>query len=258
MSNPAGPGWYGDPDDPLLLRYFDGIMWTAHTTTRRSPTADASQIGHAPEVPPAAAPHPGTQNLATYAPGAGGWTTRSDVLPDGAVLAPWWRRLLARLVDTVTVGIITGILAWPWLGKAFNLFQDFFSQTLKAGSGGPEPDATAFQTQFIEALLPVAVISLTVTVVYEVAFLVWRSATPGKMLFGTIVRRSGAPGGVTLVVALRRQVISVITGLLGFLPLASVIASIVNIIDPAWLLWDPKRQTLHDKVADTVVVMKGP
>ena len=45
---PSGPGWYEDPHDPLLLRYFDGVVWSAHTTPRRSPTADSStKIGRA-------------------------------------------------------------------------------------------------------------------------------------------------------------------------------------------------------------------
>ncbi|MGL4744396.1 MAG: DUF2510 domain-containing protein, partial [Dermatophilaceae bacterium] len=28
---PTAPGWYDDPDDPSLLRYFDGVLWSAHT-----------------------------------------------------------------------------------------------------------------------------------------------------------------------------------------------------------------------------------
>ncbi|MBO3181743.1 DUF2510 domain-containing protein, partial [Dermatophilus congolensis] len=24
-------GWYDDPDDPELLRYWDGVLWTEHT-----------------------------------------------------------------------------------------------------------------------------------------------------------------------------------------------------------------------------------
>ncbi len=259
MSTPAGPGWYDDPDDPLLLRYFDGVVWTSHTTPRRSPTADASRIGRAPQVPPAegrgayaAGPQP-----QTYAPGAGGWTTRSSALPDGALLAEWWRRLLAAIVDSVVVSIISAILAWPWLGRALTLLGDFFDQSVQAGSGGPEPDLLAFQADFVAALLPVAVVSIVVTLIYEVGFLVWRSATPGKMLLGTVVRRSGAAGPLTLVDALKRQAISVATGVLGFVPFVSFLASMLTVLDPAWLLWDARRQTLHDKVADTVVVLKS-
>ena len=32
----------------------------------------------------------------------------------------------------------------------------------------------------------------------------------------------------------------------------------VSIVDPAWLLWDARRQCLHDKLADTVVVLRHP
>lgn len=258
MTNPAGPGWYDDPDDPLLLRYFDGVVWSAHTTPRRSPTAAASQIGHAPDVTPAAGGGPDAAGYRpqTYAPGAGGWTARSDVLPDGAVLAQWWRRLLGAIVDSFVVGILTAIVGWPWIGRAFTLFSDFLSESVQAGSEGTEPDLLAFQAEFVEALVPVAILSLVVTVVYQVAFLVWRSATPGKMLLGTMVRPAKAPGRVTLVVALRRQTITVLTGVLGFVPFASFFASLLSILDPAWLLWDPRRQTLHDKIADTVVVLK--
>ncbi|MBO3138051.1 DUF2510 domain-containing protein, partial [Dermatophilus congolensis] len=30
-------GWYDDPDDPELLRYWDGVLWTEHTALRRPP-----------------------------------------------------------------------------------------------------------------------------------------------------------------------------------------------------------------------------
>ena len=57
---PAGPGWYEDEHDPLLLRYFDGVVWTSHTNPRRSPTAGASTIGRAtPGVIPGRAGNPG-------------------------------------------------------------------------------------------------------------------------------------------------------------------------------------------------------
>ncbi|MEP7766118.1 DUF2510 domain-containing protein [Sanguibacter sp. 25GB23B1] len=51
MSAPAG--WYADPQDPQLLRYFDGASWT--TQTQPAPGAQASSA-------PGAAPHgPGQQ-----------------------------------------------------------------------------------------------------------------------------------------------------------------------------------------------------
>jgi uncharacterized RDD family membrane protein YckC len=78
------------------------------------------------------------------------------------------------------------------------------------------------------------------------------------MVIGTLVRRVERPGRIDLVTALKRQVIAVATSLMGLMPGLSILGSMLSIIDPAWLLWDPKRQALHDKVADTVVVLRTP
>lgn len=280
---PTGPGWYDDPDDSSLLRYFDGVVWSAHTTPRSSPTAAASTIGHANDVPRGATRtgwvNPGARSSGAgqgqgQDPGAGrggmppakGWGTaygqswqqqRNDVLPDGAVLAEWWRRLVARLVDWFVVYVVTLVVAFPWLGDAVRAFSDYVSASMEAArSGGTPPDTAAFQEALLAAAVPIALVSLALTLLYEVSFLVWRGATPGKMLFGMVVRKVGGAGRLSLVDALRRQAISVATSLLGLVPLVGIIGTFVSILDPAWLLWDPKRQTLHDKVADTVVVLK--
>jgi uncharacterized RDD family membrane protein YckC len=271
---PAGPGWYDDPEDATQLRYFDGVVWTAHTTPRRSPTAEASTIGRAVQTPPAAPPGwgrppapppgqgqwPGGSMRPTQ--GYGGaygqpWGTRRDLLPDGAVLAEWWRRLLARIVDGFVVGLVTAIVAFPWLGDLIVALGTFLDQSLRAAeSGGAAPDQGAFQSEVTAVVLPITIASVVVALIYEVGFLVWRSATPGKMLLGTKVRPAAANGPVSLVVALRRQAISVATSLLGIVPYLGFFGSILSILDPAWLLWDPRRQALHDKVADTVVVLR--
>lgn len=60
MSTPTTPGWYDDPQDDTKLRYFDGVIWSNHTTPRSTrPTAAASQTGqqqfpgqgHPPQYP---------------------------------------------------------------------------------------------------------------------------------------------------------------------------------------------------------------
>ena len=61
-----------------------------------------------------------------------------------------------------------------------------------------------------------------------------------------------------MVDALKRQAIDAVTTLLSLVPLLGLFAPVVRFLDPAWLLWDPKRQALHDKVADTVVVLRNP
>ena len=284
---PTGPGWYDDPDDPSLLRYFDGVVWSSHTTPRSSPSAGASTIGRANDVPRAsartgwAAPGGGgpggQQGPSRQAPGQQpwgqgggpppqGWGTaygqswqhqRKDVLPDGAVLAEWWRRLSARILDWVVVYLVTLVVAIPWLGDAAGALDDYWTAAVQAAeSGGAQPDTGAFTDALVAVALPVTLISLALTVLYEVVFLTWRGATPGKMLFGMVVRRTGGPGRLSVVDALRRQVLTVVSNLVALVPLVGLLGSALSVIDPAWLLWDPRRQALHDKVADTVVVLK--
>jgi uncharacterized RDD family membrane protein YckC len=78
------------------------------------------------------------------------------------------------------------------------------------------------------------------------------------MVMGTFVRRLEGPGRLSVVTVLRRQAIAVSTALLGLVPIVGALASVVRFLDPAWLLWDAKRQCLHDKVADTVVLLRNP
>jgi uncharacterized RDD family membrane protein YckC len=280
---PAGPGWYEDEHDPLLLRYFDGVVWTSHTTPRRSPTADASTIGRAtPGVIPGRAGNPGAwaqpgqQGSQTrqgpgqwqgggapptdYNPYQQGWVgARNDVLPDGAVLAEWWRRLVGRILDLIVITVLTLVFALPWLGTAVSAMSDYMQAVqLAAESGGPQPDQTAFAEQVLSVSVPIALVSVLVSLVYQTIFLTTRGATPGKMVVGTFVRRVGHPGKLTVVDALKRQAIDAVTTLLSLVPLLGLFAPVVRFLDPAWLLWDPKRQALHDKVADTVVVLRNP
>jgi uncharacterized RDD family membrane protein YckC len=277
---PAGPGWYEDEHDPLLLRYFDGVVWTSHTTTRRSPTADASTIGRAtPGVIPGRAGNPGAWAQPTqqgqhgpgqwqgggmppagYNPYQQGWgAPRSGVLQDGAVLAEWWRRLFGRLIDGIIVGVVTLVIAIPFVLQALSTLSDFFDQTVRAAeNGGTAPSQAAFASDFAQVIVPITLIGIVVSLVYETVFLTMKNATPGKMIVGTRVRRVEGEGRLSVVTALRRQAIQVGTSLLGLVPFVSVFASLLSLLDPAWLLWDPKRQALHDKVADTVVILKNP
>ena len=268
---PTGPGWYEDPDDPQLLRYYDGIVWTSHTNPRRSPTADQSTIGRAAPVPPAQQhPHgaPGSSGP-PWSPPQGGWQQpmpgnpygsgpgyRTDVLPDGAVLAEWWRRLLARMLDWVLSSVLGLLVALPWLGEAVRVMERYL-QEVTSTTAGTQPDFTALSNDLAAAILPLSFISLAVSLVYEVGFLAWKSATPGKMVLGTVVRRVGDGEDLGFTTAMRRQVVMLAASALALVPIVGLLGSVLRIIDPAWLLWDAKRQTLHDKVADTVVVLKG-
>ncbi|QKE86161.1 RDD family protein [Arthrobacter sp. NEB 688] len=280
MTTPSAPGWYEDPDDAARLRYFDGIVWSSHTTPRH-PQPPAPAPTTADTVPPATAP--GAPTNATGPAGPTGNQTgpgapwggspqqqpwgqpsaqhphwqqapadRALRMPDGDVVAEWWRRLLAWLVDWLVTGLLAGVASLPFLGP----YLDAVRAGLDAAARGENPDFTVPLEAFAQVALPIGLIQIAVGLVYSTLFLVWRSATPGKMLLGTIVRPTAGRARIGVVVALRRQSIGVVSDLLQLNPLLNVAGVVLSVVDPGWLLRDPRRQALHDKVADTVVVLR--
>ncbi|MGA8977848.1 MAG: DUF2510 domain-containing protein, partial [Pedococcus sp.] len=61
MTTPTRAGWFDDPEDDQQLRYFDGVVWTKHTTPRSTRRASAAPAqpgqqqypgqGHPPQYP---------------------------------------------------------------------------------------------------------------------------------------------------------------------------------------------------------------
>ncbi len=278
-------GWYEDPFDPTQLRYWDGVLWTSNTVPKVSPTAHQSTIGLAAPGPqprsgqgveqPGHGEGYGQQGQPPYSqpgygqytqpgqypapPGqvyAGGpWAQAGKAAPDGTPLAVWWQRLLARIIDSVLLSVVTLVVASPWVGPLLTTMEDYFREAMNAAqSGGTPPSSLDFQAQITQYLLPIALISLVISLTYETAFLLWRGATLGKLLLGIRVRRVGDAGSLGLVTALRRQVITVGVSVVALVPFVSTIGSMLTLLDDAWLLWDPRRQCLHDKIADTLVV----
>ena len=124
--------------------------------------------------------------------------------------------------------------------------------------GGTPPSQAAFAADFAQVVVPITLIGIVVSLVYETVFLTTRGATPGKMVVGTVVRRVGGPGKLSVVDALKRQLITSRTSLSAAWCRCWALRTRRRLLDPAWLLWDPKRQCLHDKVADTVVMLRNP
>lgn len=260
---PQPSGWYDDPQNAANLRYWDGVLWTDNTVPKVAPSAAASSIGYATD-PYAASrqpgpvdyrqppPHPGYAPAPTYA-----WNPGGPVTSDGHQLAQWWQRLLAYLLDGAILSAITTVLAFPFLRDFFVWYRDLLRDLARANS---EPDFTALSTQITEQMqkfiLPLVAISVVVGLIYNTIFLTRSGATPGKMALGIRVRRVDRPGPLTLVEALRRQALQIGLSILSLVPILSTLASPVSLLDSLWLLWDPRRQTLHDKIADTVVEVK--
>jgi len=87
---------------------------------------------------------------------------------------------------------------------------------------------------------------------YATAFIgsAW-NATPGMRLLRLRCARDANGGNVILARAFIRAAALLA---FGFLAALAPVLAIVELVDLLWPLWDSRRQTLHDKIAGTVVL----
>lgn len=290
MTQPSG--WFDDPQDPSQLRYWDGVIWSSHVTPKVSPTVAQSNIGMPYGVTPSAArpAAPGSRGAQGPAsaqrgfddPAGGGqdprggqwpaygqppgqfpaqepgWSSHpAATTPDGVVLSGWWRRVLARVIDSIIVWIVALPLTFAPLNRLVTTFADFFQKVVdaaQAGSSTLPPQPTA---ELAGPLLQISLTVLVVSLVYEIAFLTRTGATIGKKLAGISVRLRDRPGPPPLDAVLKRTAVKEVGSLVGSVPVLGIFGSLFSLIDVLWPLWDDKKQAIHDKVGTTNVVV-GP
>jgi uncharacterized RDD family membrane protein YckC len=296
MSMPSSPGWYDDPEDAALLRYFDGVVWTRHTTpksTRPATTAEQAAAAGAEAARHWAAPggHGANQGAprGTARPPAGAqggvpggqggrpnpqfpgapqqhqWNAPpmqyghpvGPTTPDGQPLASYWQRVGAYIIDAIITGIASFVLGGWLLYRAMQPFFDGFAAAVRSGDAAAMDRITS-QIDY-GYLAGFSLVAGVVAFAYQVFFLTRSGATPGKAISGISVRLRERPGPLSLVDAARRASVQAVLGMLGNIPLIGTFASIAALLDLLWPAWDANRQAWHDKVAATnVVVGKQP
>ena len=164
-------------------------------------------------------------------------------------LAEWWRRLLARLID----GLILGVIFSPfWISPWSSLLRTVQNIDNEYPSGGAAA-TKALGTADVHFVGKIFVVLLGF---YLVAFLYdwiqhWQwGQTIGKRALGTRVVRDDGNPNLGAGPACGRAAIY------AFAPLIPLIGSLFELLNELWLTWDPRRQCLHDKAAHTVVVKK--
>lgn len=278
-------GWYDDPSDPMMLRYWDGVTWTSHTAPKKSPTASQSTIGLPQQQAPTAplpqgggwrVPDPRQdrqggqggyqrgQDQGTppgqypgygqypQAPQNAGWMTAGPSTVDGVRLASWGRRAVARILDNIVTSIISIIIGWSWVSQLVDWYTGLVRQALDSGV---TPDAATVAAEATKYAVPIVVIGIIVGVVYETFFLARAGATPGKMALGISVRRTTTSGALDVTSALKRQLVQLLASATNAVPALGSLFGVLSFVDYLWPLWDSRRQALHDKIADTQVVM---
>lgn len=133
----------------------------------------------------------------------------------------FWLRVLAAIVDSILIGLIT----MPALVAVYGSDAIF-----------------ADDAKFVQGPADI-VISYVLPAVATILFWLYRQATPGKMLIGARVVRADTLRTVSAGQAIGRYFAYFPAGLL--LGLGII-----------WVAFDARKQGLHDKLANTVVVRR--
>lgn len=168
--------------------------------------------------------------------------------PADLVLARWWRRLLAFVIDAVILTLATGAL---W-GRLIASFAIWLGNAQSAGTGGQPADPGAVGRVFghtVARYLIVLTFTICVAVLYYWLLTGYWGTTIGKRALGTWVVTASDGSAVGLPASLLRAVVFVLGGEL--IPL-------FFLVDNYWLTGDRRRQCLHDKAARTLVVRSAP
>jgi uncharacterized RDD family membrane protein YckC len=212
--------WYPDPAGGGGLRYWDGSTWTGHV------------------VPPAPAYYP---PYGTWGPPPwkGAQLGRPATGP-GALANPG-RRLAARALDWLLMLPVFAILLTASLLIFAPRFGPIFPDVNNNnGNAVPAPGFLwVYLTVFACALL-----TGLVMVAYETVGVAKFGRTFGMAWLHIRPVRTESGGTLGWGRAFGRAGIYWLAGFLGW----------IGLLDPLWCLWDDKRQCLHDKVVDSIVI----
>ena len=150
--------------------------------------------------------------------------------------AEWWQRVVAFLVDWVIIVIpsliIMAIASIGFIGKSTITTDQF---------GNPQINTSAF-TRFFISFLIITGLGFAYRTILEGGP---RGQTVGKMAMKIAVKDAETGGSIGYGRAFARWLIaSILWG-------AFTLPGVIDVLFP---LWDPKRQTLHDKVVRSVVL----
>ena len=246
-----------------MLRYWDGTAWTEHVAPLQPSPHTTQQL--APQLAPQPYGQPFGQPPQLFADAYAGPTTQ-----DGQRLSGWWWRVLAYLIDSVTLSVVANILSLPAQASMradFRTLGDAYQRRLDANPNNPQFGWLV--DQFVNVLhdhaLALYLPSLVVVALYHCVMLRWKGATLGKLATGLRVRTREAPGrlpwsaiairvAVQFVIPSLLLVVGFATGSIGPLLGLYLLVMAFQLLDGLWPLWDKQRQAIHDKAAGTVVV----
>jgi len=196
-----------------------------------------------PPPPPPGGGFPG--GFQPYNPGTGG-----RFLPEiNAYQDEPWKRIVARIIDGVALGIVNAILA----GILLTVSASDCAGSIFSGDYDCSPGAGKY--------IIYGILATAISAAYMIGFTAFMGSTPGKMVFGLkVVKQDGSP--VDINAAVMRWALEGIGSAVSILPLGAgrVLSGLVilglSIYNLVLLLQDPKQEDLYDKIGKTYVVKK--
>lgn len=194
-----------------------------------------------PPSPGASTPPPvyGTPSMPSYSqappPPAGEYRLGDPAaMPQGLVAAPWWKRLVARLIDIALSLAVSGLL-WSVLGESY-------VRKVEISSG--DSTMVSYQTTPLGML-----IGLVLGILTEVVLVALLGGQIGKLLMGIRIADAQTgkigPGWGR---AIGRWLLLSVAFAACFVP------GLILCLSPLWT--GPRRQGYHDKAVGTLVVEK--
>ncbi|MFC6707792.1 RDD family protein [Flexivirga alba] len=281
-------GWYDDPQDPDLLRYWDGILWSGRTMPKVKPDLDQSRIGDArrqyeeeqerkraaeeaqsagygqrPQLRPyqqtqqqtRSQQHPGGQqspyaHQRSYAP------RQVKTTPDGEPTASWWRRLFAYIFDNILLSAVAFAASWSWLQPWLDTFGGYWRDIWNAAENQQAQPPVPSALYDVPWQFPL--IALLLYLVYEITLIAWRGQTLGHLIFGVRVRGAASTARPDLRAVVIRSVVKGVSDITALVPFVASLGSVFSLVDGLVPLGDRSAQSLHDKAAKTYVVNARP
>jgi len=246
-----GPGWWIASDGKwyppeLHPSVAELLQSESHVPSQLQPAQAASNLqpSGAPSwiSPPTYAPYPPGYGPPPGMPPMGGASYQDPgVRVDGVLhlaLAPWWKRFLALLIDSMALGVV----AFIFLAIVGAVTSNSNASTTNNQPLSPGQAVAALLVLFVLASVPCALY-------FGIMNGSSRGQTLGKMAMGIAVRDARTGGPIGFWRGVGRYAITVVFYAVFVIP---------YIIDNLSPLWDSRRQAWHDHVVHSVVVERNP
>jgi uncharacterized RDD family membrane protein YckC len=157
---------------------------------------------------------------------------------------------VARAIDGFVLGLVTMAIGFSLVQDLLTAMITYLDKVEQAAAHGLQasPSDLYSDPRYASALSGLAMIQLSLSAIYHTSLIALRGATLGKIVAGVRVRPWAADRrpswGQAAVRWLTTDPVSIIP----------VIGLVYPPLDSLWLLWDERRQCLHDKVPATCVV----